>query len=380
MPKAIYIHIPFCEHICHYCDFNKIFLQGQPVDEYIDALLVEMEYAAYHHKWEQIETIYIGGGTPTALSVKQLEKIMKHLHKLFIKNESLKEFTVEANPGGVSKEQLQLLHEYGVNRLSIGAQTFSTEMLKKLGRTHEVNDIERTVHLARDVGFHNLSIDLMFGLPNETIDMFSESLQKALTLNVDHYSAYSLKIEPKTIFYNKWQKGALHLPDDDDEAVMYEKLRETMEEHGFWQYEISNFAKVGFESVHNLTYWNNEQYFGFGAGAHSYVNGYRNSNCGPVQKYISLIKEKQQAIVDQHFVTEREKMEEEMFLGLRKIAGVSRKRFYEKFHQDVLTVYKTQIEQLEKRGLIEVTDESIKLAKNALFIGNIAFEQFLMSE
>lgn len=380
MPKAIYIHIPFCEHICHYCDFNKIFLRNQPVDEYIDALLVEMEFVAKEYAWKEIETVYIGGGTPTALSVKQLEKILNHLHKIFIKNSSLKEFTVEANPGGVSMGQLQLLHDYGVNRLSIGAQTFSNEMLKTLGRTHEVDDIKHTVELARAIGFRNLSMDLMFGLPNETLEMFQRSLNEALTIDVDHYSAYSLKIEPKTIFYNKWQIGSLTLPGEDDEAMMYEELREKMEKYGFIQYEISNFAKAGYESVHNLTYWNNEEYFGFGAGAHGYVNGYRLTNCGPIQKYIDFVRKQNHAIVDKHFVTRKEKMEEEMFLGLRKIDGVSRRRFREKFQQDVLDVYKKQIEELMERELIVVSNDAVKLAKNALFIGNIAFEQFLLSD
>lgn len=380
MPKSIYIHIPFCRNICHYCDFNKVFLQGQPVDEYIEALLIEMEHAACRYDWQEIETVYIGGGTPTALNLGQLEKILQALHKTFHIKKSLQEFTVEANPGDVTKEQLQLLSDYGVNRLSIGAQTFHDEMLKKLGRTHTADDIRRTVELIRSVGLNNISLDLMFGLPNETPEMFQTSLFKALTLPVKHISAYAFMLEERTVFYHEWSKGKLVLPEEGDVANMYERLCEELEKHGFVQYEISNFSKENFASLHNLTYWNNEEYFGFGAGAHAYVQGMRTANVKAVNKYIKLIREKKEAFVEKHFVTEKERMEEEMFLGLRKVNGVSRKKFLQKFQKDVFDVYGKQLKNLVERGYVEVDNESLRLKKSAFFVGNIVFEQFLLDK
>lgn len=378
MPKAIYIHIPFCEHICHYCDFNKFFLKGQPVDEYIAALIAEMEYWVQKMPPGQIETIYIGGGTPTALSAKQLEEICLSLHRFFLKQQPIKEWTVEANPGSVTREQLEVLYDYGVNRLSIGAQTFSNELLQTIGRTHQADDVFRTVELARSVGFRNISVDLMFGLPNETVQSFHHSLKQAFSLDVEHFSVYSLKIEEKTVFYQQYRKGNLSLPEEEEEAEMYELLMEEMARYSFGQYEISNFAKKGFESAHNLTYWNNDEYYGLGAGAHGYVNGVRIANIGPVNKYIAQIKEKGEAIIEKHYVTEKEKMEEEMFLGLRKIAGVDRRIFQKRFAKDLLEVYEKQINDLVKKELVIVTEETIRLSKKALLIANDVFEQFLL--
>ncbi|MDE5413860.1 radical SAM family heme chaperone HemW [Alkalihalobacterium chitinilyticum] len=380
MPTAIYVHIPFCEHICHYCDFNKVFLQGQPVDEYVQALDIELADAADKYFTEPIQTIYIGGGTPTALSAKQLEKVLASLHKHFTLNDSLKEWTVEVNPGGVTDDQLNVLRDYGVNRLSIGVQTFDPFLLKKIGRTHQPEDIYKTIERARQKGFNNLTVDLMFGLPEQTMEAFDATLKKAFSLEIEHFSAYSLKVEEKTVFYNLLRKGKLPLPTEDEEALMYERLIEQMNKHGYHQYEISNFAKSGYESKHNIIYWNNEEYFGIGAGAHGYINGVRYANIGPVQKYIQSISEKKQARFEANELSEKERMEEEMFMGLRMLDGVSKQKFYERYGIQLTEMYQKQIEQLAASQLIQVTPDRVKLTRKGVFLANEVFEQFLVVE
>jgi oxygen-independent coproporphyrinogen-3 oxidase len=256
------------------------------------------------------------------------------------------EFTFEANPGDLTNEKLQILKDAGVNRLSLGVQTFNDELLKKIGRVHRAKDVYQTVENAKSIGFKNISIDLIFSLPTQTITDFKESLTQAFTLDIQHYSAYSLIIEPKTVFYNLMQKGKLPTPGEDTEAAMYELLMEQMEKHGFNQYEISNFSKPGYESKHNLTYWNNDSYYGFGAGAHSYVNGWRRSNAGPLKKYMELIDNGNLPIFQEHQTSKAEQIEEEMFLGLRKTDGVSISHFIGKFDIDPLKLFENEISDL----------------------------------
>ncbi|CRK84199.1 radical SAM family heme chaperone HemW [Neobacillus massiliamazoniensis] len=377
MIKAAYLHIPFCEHICHYCDFNKVFLKGQPVDEYIQALEKEIQMTLNQYPASQFETIFVGGGTPTSLSEQQLYNFCQSIHKHLPMSENV-EFTFEANPGDLTMGKLQILREAGVNRISLGVQTFNEELLKKIGRVHRAEDVFQSVDNAKKVGFKNISIDLIFSLPTQTIDDFKESLIEAFSLDIQHYSAYSLIIEPKTVFYNLLQKGKLPTPGEDTEAAMYELLMEEMDKHGFEQYEISNFAKPGFESKHNLTYWNNDYYYGFGAGAHSYVNGWRRSNTGPLNKYIGQIQKGELPIFHEHQVTKVEQMEEEMFLGLRKTDGVSIARFIEKFGKDPLLLFKNEMVELINKKWLEVNQERIYLTKAGRLLGNEVFQAFLV--
>jgi oxygen-independent coproporphyrinogen-3 oxidase len=231
--------------------------------------------------------------------------------------------------------------------------------------------------LAKKTGFENISIDLIYSLPGQTLADFKETLATAFSLDIQHYSGYSLIIEPKTVFYNLMRKGKLLSPGEDVEAEMFEVLMEEMEKRGFKQYEISNFSKPGYESKHNLTYWNNEWYYGFGAGAHSYVNGSRISNHGPLKKYMGSVNERRLPILDRHKVTKVEQMEEEMFLGLRKTAGVSITRFIEKFEENPVALYKNELKALTFRDLIQVTDDQICLTKQGRFLGNEVFQSFL---
>ena len=289
MIKSAYIHIPFCEHICHYCDFNKVFLQGQPVDEYIEMLKKEMRLQLKTYPTDELDTIFVGGGTPTSLNESQLALLCEFIKQELPFNKKAGEYTFEANPGELSREKLEILYRAGVNRLSFGVQSFNDELLQKIGRTHRAVDVYETIALAQDVGFSNISIDLIYGLPGQTLDDFKETLNQALALDLPHYSSYSLIVEPKTVFYNSMQKGKLNLPPQELEAAMYELVMETMEQHGLHQYEISNFSKPGFESRHNLTYWDNLEYYGIGAGAHGYTAGKRIANHGPLKKYINSL-------------------------------------------------------------------------------------------
>ena len=318
--KSAYIHIPFCVKICTYCDFNKYFIQNQPVDQYLDCLINEMKQSEVR----SLETVFVGGGTPTALSYEQLEKLLTAITDIF---EIKGEFSFEANPDELTLAKVQLLKDYGVNRLSMGVQTFKPELLAILGRSHKTEDIYRAVNNARKVGIPSISLDLMYHLPQQSLEDFQESLEKALAMDIDHISSYGLILEPKTQFYNMYRKGQLKIPNEDVGEEMYEYLLKRMHETELHQYEISNFGKKGHESEHNKVYWKNEGYYGFGAGASGYVNGERYNNVNPVNHYINKIQNKERPVLDSVYPTESEQMEEEMFLGLRMNQGVSIKRF-----------------------------------------------------
>ncbi|MBR0605768.1 oxygen-independent coproporphyrinogen III oxidase [Bacillus safensis] len=375
--KAAYIHIPFCEHICHYCDFNKFFIKTQPVDEYLAALEKEMQHTIEQKGEQELKTIFIGGGTPTSLTVSQLDKLMNSIHSVLKPTKNLIEFAVEANPDELSLEKLHVLKAAGVNRLSFGVQTFEDDLLKKIGRVHQKKDVLTSFERARAVGFDNISLDLMFGLPHQEKHHVMNSLETAFSLGAEHYSVYSLIVEPKTVFYNLMQKGKLHLPPQEREAEMYELVMDEMERHGLKQYEISNYAKPGFESQHNLTYWSNEDYFGFGAGAHGYVDGIRNVNAGPVKHYLELIDQTGFPYKETHQVTRAEQIEEEMFLGLRKIEGVKSADFQAKYGAAPEALFSTVLEDLEEKGLIVKDDKGIRLTRKGKLLGNEVFQAFL---
>lgn len=379
MVKGLYIHIPFCHQICHYCDFNKVFFKDQPVDGYIDSVGKELALWKQEGALDQpLETIFLGGGTPTSLTPAQLQKLLGYIHQYVPMADNL-EWTSEANPDELTKEKMQVLFDGGVNRLSMGVQSFDEDLLKRLGRTHSNGDVERAVAEAKEVGFTNLSFDLMYGLPGQTMAQWEETLERAFGFGLPHFSAYSLIIEPKTVFYNLMTKGKLNTVTEDLEADMYEKLMAEMEQRGLKQYEISNFGRPGFESRHNLLYWDNAEYIGVGAGAHGYVNGVRYSNHGPLKKYMAPLEEGVRPILNTHEVPVNEKMEEEMFLGLRKTAGVSISGFQEKFQQSLEEVYGAILEKEVANQHLQIEDGRVKLTKQGRFVGNEVFEQFLLN-
>lgn len=376
MPKAVYIHIPFCNRICPYCDFNKYVLKGQPVEQYLAALDREIELTLQLCPTPGIETIFVGGGTPTVLTAVQLERFLQSI-KRHVSFSNLAEFTFEANPETMDLDKLQVLKEQGVNRLSFGVQTFDPQLLRRLGRMHSPEDVFQAIAQAQEQGFQNISIDLMFGLPNQTVEMFNETLNIAFKLGVQHFSAYSLKVEEGTFFHTLYQKDKLPLPSEDEETQMYAILLERMELEGFKQYEISNFAQPGFESRHNLTYWRNGEYYGFGAGAHGYVQGVRHVNAAGVDEYTSFLQQGQLPHVETHPVSTREAMEDMMIMGLRTREGVALERFYHNFHCQLEDVYEAQLIKLVEKNLIEKTAQGYRLTKSGMFLGNEVFAEFL---
>ncbi|MCH4825696.1 MAG: radical SAM family heme chaperone HemW [Planococcus sp. (in: firmicutes)] len=379
MVKGLYIHIPFCHQICFYCDFNKVYFKDQPVDAYIDSLGKELALWKEQGALDKpLETIFLGGGTPTSLTPLQLEKLLAYIHRYVPMAENL-EWTSEANPDELTKDKMQVLFDGGVNRLSMGVQSFDEDLLKRLGRTHNNSDVKRAVDSARQVGFENLSFDLMYGLPGQTMQQWDDTLEQAFAFDMPHFSAYSLIIEPKTVFYNLMTKGKLNTVTEDLEADMYEKLMNEMDKRGLKQYEISNFARPGQESHHNLLYWDNVEYIGVGAGAHGYVDGVRYSNAGPLKKYMSPLDEGERPILSTHEVPPHEKMEEEMFLGLRKTAGVSLNHFQTKFQKPMQDVYGSILDKEIAQGNLEIVSGFIRLTRKGRFVGNEVFQQFLLA-
>lgn len=378
MANSIYIHIPFCSHICYYCDFNKVFIEGQPVDQYIDDLILEFTYYNSQLQEEPIKTIYVGGGTPSTLTTTQIRRLFKGLYAQVTLAED-REITFEINPNDVTEEKLLALKEMGVNRLSMGIQSFNDDLLKKIGRQHTAATATGAVKLAQQMGFENISVDLIFRLPNQTIADFADSLEKAIALNIPHYSIYSLILENKTIFYNLMRQGKLPLPTQDEEADMYAMAIQAMKKNGFQHYEISNYAKPGYESQHNLAYWQNQHYFGFGAGAHGYLNGVRYQNHGPIQHYIAGIETEGTAVLSAERLTIKQQMEEQLFLGLRISEGVFRSEFQQRFSQDMyLDIYPEIIDALVDQELVVFDGEQLKLTERGKFIGNEVFQQFLL--
>ena len=375
--RGMYIHIPFCHQICFYCDFNKVFFKNQPVDEYIESIGNELGIMANEgHSFEKLETVFLGGGTPTSLSEKQLDRLLEIIHQ-YVDVRKLREFSTEANPDELTRGKLSVLKNGGVDRLSIGVQSFDEQLLKRIGRTHGADDPARVIREAREIGFENISIDLIYGLPEQSIQQWKDTLDKALSLELPHYSGYSLIVEPKTVFYNLMNKGRLPLPGEDIEAEMFSMLIDRMMSAGKEQYEISNFAQPGNESIHNLIYWDNDEYAGIGAGAHGYLNGQRYANYGPLKKYMDSMENGSRPVMEEHEVSQTEAMEEEMFLGLRKTEGVSLQLFNSKFGKSLTEVYGEVLEELSGKGLIFESEGSIKLTGKGVFRGNEVFQQFL---
>ncbi|WP_304948076.1 radical SAM family heme chaperone HemW [Streptococcus sinensis] len=371
-PTSAYIHIPFCTQICYYCDFSKVFIKNQPVDSYLEHLIEE--YDSYDIK--KLRTLYIGGGTPTALSAPQLAFLLEKLtDKLDLSY--LEELTIEANPGDLDQERIAVLKDSPVNRVSLGVQTFNDRMLKQIGRSHLEKDIYENITNLKKAGFDNISIDLIYALPKQTMEDVKINVAKAIALDIPHMSLYSLILENHTVFMNRMRRGKLPLPKEDLEAEMFEYIIAELEKAGFEHYEISNFSKPGFESRHNLMYWDNAEYYGIGAGASGYVDGVRYKNHGPIRHYLQAV-EAGHARVQEEVLTLKEKMEEEMFLGLRKKSGVSKKRFEEKFGRSFEDQYGAVVSDLTEQGLLVPDRDIVRMTKQGLFLGDTVAEKFIL--
>lgn len=384
---GLYIHIPFCRQKCFYCDFPSFAGREKKIDKYLQAL--EQEFALLRQRLYPKDnvrdteskfaprTIYIGGGTPTALNAPQLEKLLEIVQKYVVVAKA-EEFTVEMNPGTVDREKLLLLQQAGVNRLSVGVQSFDDNCLQKIGRIHTAQEAADTIELAHNLGFDNISLDLIYGLPQQDREILTQSVERALTLPVQHISIYGLQLEEGTAFQRMADMGKLQLPTDELVETMHDYIVEKLPETGYQRYEISNYALPGYESKHNLSYWQDVDYLGLGSGAHSYWQGTRYENPRGIDDYISALEAGRLPANVEEQVDRQAHMEEYCFLGLRTAAGIDKNLFQQKFGVDLFTVYGRTIEKLVAQDLLQHTARGIALTPLGMKYGNQVFGEFLL--
>ncbi len=365
---GLYIHIPFCRHICHYCDFYKMVVSDSFKSKYVKALLAEMKIKKLNNY--QFDTLYIGGGTPSSLNLDDLKDLFDYLDKN-INLSTLSEFTVEVNPEDVTFELLQLFKTYHVSRISMGIQSFKKEIIAFLGRNtyFDFNEIKDKIKLIKKVGITNINCDLIYGIPNETIDDVINDVDCLLKLGITHLSTYSLILENHTIL-NKWyQEKKFELTSDDLDASMYEKINDILKEHGFIHYETSNFAIKGFESKHNLLYWNNEEYLGIGVAAATHLNHERYTNIRNLEKYYEGLIKGQLELEDYESQSINDEMNDEIMLGLRKMEGISKTNFFKKYQIELASKFPI-ILKLINEGLLEEINGYIKIPSRYSYIAN----------
>lgn len=368
---GIYIHIPFCKQKCYYCDFVSFSNKENEMDQYVEVLKKEIE--SYDFSNFNVTTIYIGGGTPSYLESKKIVEIMSVLKKKITQFEDI-EITIEVNPGTVTEQKLKDYKKVGINRLSIGLQTTNEKLLKQIGRIHNFGTFLKTYELARKVGFENINVDLMLGLPNQTIEDLKQSLEQVKRLEPNHISVYSLIVEEGTRLANLIDEGKLTLPDEELERQMYWYVKNTLELNVYKHYEVSNFAKKGKESKHNVNCWKQKQYIGLGLAAHSYLGNKRYSNTEKMEDYLENV-EKNRIIQEEQNLEDTKK--EFMMLGLRMIEGISINKFKEKFGENPLYLFRQELNKLVEQELLEVDLDNIKLTNKGLDLANIVFEEFI---
>ncbi len=366
--RGLYVHIPFCIKKCAYCDFVSYENCFNLENDYINALKKEF----CHYKGEAVDTVFIGGGTPTALKTESLTLLLDAIFENFevLKNA---EITVECNPKTADRKKLSALVKHGVNRLSIGVQSLDDKVLKTIGRIHSSNDAKNIIYGANEVGFKNISADIMFGLPNQTVKILEKTIDELCKLPLSHISCYGLILEEGTPLYKKVNEGELSLPDEDTEFKMYESAVLRLKEHGFNRYEISNFAKENKCSFHNIKYWECEEYIGCGAAAHSYYNGERFSRAEKLSDYIKNPLEKVDAVT----LTEDDKKSEFMMLGLRMDKGILAHEYKKRFMEDPIEKYKKIIEKYEKAELLVCDGKRIYLTDKGIYLSNTVLCEFM---
>lgn len=374
IPLELYVHIPFCVRKCQYCDFLSGPSDEETKDRYIEALLKEIR-AAEHTEDYEIVSVFIGGGTPSALKAEAIASIMRTLQEQFFFCEDA-EVTIEANPGTVDLEKLTIYRNVGINRLSLGLQSTDAEELKLLGRIHSYEEFLKSYEWAREAGFSNINIDLMFAIPGQTGEAWRQHLYQVAELNPEHISAYSLIIEEGTPFAEQ----NLDLPDEDTEYQMYEDTAEILERYGYRQYEISNCAKQGYMCRHNAGYWQRREYLGFGLGASSLYRGMRFSNTRRMQEYLKESRNSDQIRKDVTVLSRNERIEEFMFLGLRMTEGISEKKFEENFDVRLMDVYGDILQKYEETGFMEHIETKWRLTRKGIHVSNHILADFLLDE
>ena len=365
-------------HSCNLsCDFPKLLTKGQRHAEYIEALIQELKLYQQNVGFSNLQSIYIGGGTPTALSVEQIQPLFDFLTEQIQMNQ-IQEFSIEANPENLTRDKIQYLKAQGVNRFSLGVQTFHESLLKRIGRKHQAQEVIQAVANLKQCGIKNINLDLIYAIPGQTIEQLKEDLKKAIALDVEHISAYSLIVEEHTQLYLAYMKDQLKLTDNEIEANMYEIVIEMLAQHGYHHYEISNFAK-SIPSLHNQWYWKNEEYIGTGLGAHGYVEGTRYQNTRSINTYIESLKKQELPVIESSVLSKEEKIEEEMFLGLRLMEGINLEQISKKYSVNVEAIYQEALEKLIQAHDLERVGNQIRLTRQGLLMANDVFEQFLLS-
>ena len=359
--KSCYIHIPFCDNICSYCDFCKIHYNKQWIDKYLDSLKNEIET---YYKGEKIRTLYIGGGTPSILSIEELNKLFEILKLLDLSE--LIEFTIECNIESITNEKLILFKKNNVNRLSIGIQTFNEKFIKLLNRNHTKEEVFEKIEMAKMIGFDNINVDLMYALPDETLEDLEYDVDNILKLNVNHISCYSLMIEPNTKMFIENYKSI----DEDLDYEMYKYIEQRLENREYIHYEVSNYSKASFESKHNLTYWNNDYYYGFGLSSSGYLENYRYDNTKNLNKYLE-----HNYIDNINKVSDEDKIKYELILGFRKLKGINKEEFKNKYNIDLKDVY--NIKELLENGMLEENEEYIYIPKDYIYRSNEILVNFV---
>ena len=378
---GLYIHIPFCKQKCYYCDFVSYAKNEKFFERYIGALLEEMNNF-FDNNDVEIKTIYIGGGTPSIIDAKYIEEIMNFFKKRDLLKKT-KEITIEVNPGTVDEEKIKCYKKAGINRLSIGLQSTDDNMLKKIGRIHCYKDFLNTYKFAKEAGFDNINVDIMIGLPEQKISNVKNTLEKIINLEPEppkHISVYSLIIEENTPIEKMINDGTLELPDEENERNMYWYVKNFLELNGYNHYEISNFAKDGYQSIHNSDCWKQKEYIGFGVAAHSFINDVRFGNTSNLDEYLRNCENKDfenNRIIDEVEKDLFSKEQEFMLVGLRMIDGVSIQEFKNKFGENPIFVFKSELSKLVEDGLLMVDFDKIKLTNRGLDLANLVWEEFV---
>lgn len=371
---GIYVHIPFCKKKCDYCDFISYCGKDDLIEKYVDSVKKEINHVKIK---SEITTIYIGGGTPSYIDSKFIVQILEKIKEKNVAQDA--EITIEVNPGTVTQEKLQDYIDCGINRISIGLQTTNDELLKQIGRIHNYEQFLETYKLAKKVGFKNINVDLMLGLPNQRIIDLKESLENVLRLAPKHISVYSLIVEEGTPIANKIKNGKLKLLDDELERNMYWYVKNTLELNGYKHYEISNFAKKGYESKHNMNCWNQMEYVGIGTAAHSYRDITRYSNTEDIKEYIKNVQkgEFEKNRIIHEIQKEEDSKKEFMLLGLRKIDGLKISEFKNKFGDNPIYLYRNELKKLSDEKLIIIQDDNIRLSNKGIDLANLVWEEFV---
>ena len=373
---GLYIHIPFCVTKCKYCDFNSFKIDLNEKIKYLNYLGEEMKLYKEEIKNREIDSVFVGGGTPSILNENEINILFEKIKENFnIKSNA--EITMECNPGTLTLNKLKVMKKSGVNRLSIGLQAVQNHHLKYIGRIHTFEEFEKNYHDAKQMGFDNINIDLMYALPNQSREDWMESLEKVVKLNPTHISAYSLILEENTELFKMYERDEFNLLDENTDIEMYEYTINYLKSHGYNQYEISNYAKDNFECKHNVLYWKCEEYVGIGASASGYFNRIRYNNICELDNYEKMILEGEKPIEWEEKLSIKDEIEESIFLGLRMNEGIQISDFKEKYNFDFEKEYKNEIEKLSKMELIEIDNNLMKLTQKGREISNSVFVEFI---